>query len=214
MTTEHENAGCTVQCPPEEYFGVCPQCAKNDGYLNVRRAHWMVCHTHRVRWWVGENLFSTWKMESEGDWAENHAILARYAEVEPLMPPTEEADWNPLPELVAGHASDHCLKVRRPIDFIKILEMREQGTVLELGRVVATSGALAHLTLDEVRDALVRHRAGDWGNVDPADRLANDAAVREGSRVLSSYLAKDATKFWVITEADRSATTVLLPEEY
>jgi len=61
--------------------------------------------------------------------------------------------------------------------------------------------------------ALGRHVRGDWGDVDAEDRAANDRALREGTRVLSSYRA-GGVKFWVITEADRSATTVLLPSEY
>src|SRR6185503_8845161 len=44
----------------DEYFGVCPTCRKSDGYLNLGRANWFVCHEHRVRWLFGENLFSTW----------------------------------------------------------------------------------------------------------------------------------------------------------
>ena len=59
-----------------------------------------------------------------------------------------------------------------------------------------------------------RHRAGDWGEVDAADAAANDRAVSEGERVLSAYTLKDGTRLWVITEADRSSTCILLPDEY
>lgn len=83
-----------------------------------------------------------------------------------------------------------------------------------LGRLVATPGALEALSQDDICRALQRHLSGDWGEVDAEDRAANDQALVEGTRLLSSYKAANGTKFWVITEADRSATTVLLPSEY
>lgn len=86
---------------------------------------------------------------------------------------------------------------------------------LPLGHVVATPGALevarAH-GLDVV-GLLHRHRAGDWGAVSEHDARANDRAVEEGTRVLSAYETAGG-RLWIITEADRSATTVLLPSEY
>lgn len=62
--------------------------------------------------------------------------------------------------------------------------------------------------------ALSRHITGDWGEVDAEDKRANDQSLIDGSRLLSAYRSQDGTKFWIITEADRSVTTVLLPEEY
>ena len=61
---------------------------------------------------------------------------------------------------------------------------------------------------------LSRHSRGDWGDVDPEDRTANDTCLRTGGRILSSYRLDTETKVWVITEADRSSTCILLPEEY
>tara|TARA_Y100000296_G_scaffold72494_1_gene88942 strand:- start:84 stop:296 length:213 start_codon:yes stop_codon:yes gene_type:complete len=60
---------------------------------------------------------------------------------------------------------------------------------------------------------LDRHRSGDWGDVDAEDGQANDAALKDGSRIFSVY-HQHGQKVWVITEADRSSTCVLLPEEY
>ena len=60
----------------------------------------------------------------------------------------------------------------------------------------------------------MRHMAGDWGDVDEEDKAANDQALTDGSRLLSAYRTAAAKKLWIITEADRSATTILLPEEY
>jgi hypothetical protein len=62
--------------------------------------------------------------------------------------------------------------------------------------------------------ALRRHARGDWGDLDDEDRQANERALQDGARLLSTYVASNGTKFWIIPEADRSATTVLLPDEY
>jgi len=83
-----------------------------------------------------------------------------------------------------------------------------------LGDLHMTPGARDAIPPNEMLHALRRHANGDWGDLDAEDRQANDLSVRDGSRLLSAYHAKDGTKFWIITEADRSLTTVLLPEEY
>jgi hypothetical protein len=82
------------------------------------------------------------------------------------------------------------------------------------GQIMATPNALAHLSQADILPALGRHLRGDWGNVGDEDRQANEAALLDGTRLFSVYHAENGTKFWIITEADRSATTVLLPEDY
>jgi hypothetical protein len=82
-----------------------------------------------------------------------------------------------------------------------------------LGRVLITPGALSALSAASIRDALGRHEKGDWGEVDTEDARANDWSLAHGARLLSSYRDREM-RFWIITEADRSATTILLPEEY
>jgi hypothetical protein len=86
---------------------------------------------------------------------------------------------------------------------------------LSLGRVVATPRALNLLGKSGGHpfEYLARHAAGDWGELCAFDRRQNEIAMREGYRVLSSYEVPQG-RVWVITEADRSVTTVLLPEEY
>ena len=81
---------------------------------------------------------------------------------------------------------------------------------------VATPGALDALTRAGQNPVLLlkRHRSGDWGELDADDRVANDAAVEGGGRVLSAYKLKNGARLWVITEADRAVTTLLLPDEY
>ena len=83
-----------------------------------------------------------------------------------------------------------------------------------LGQLVATPGALAALVTNSqsVLEFLERHRTGDWGVVNAEDKRANDRSLKDGSRLLSAYRLDDGTKVWIITEADRSATTALLPE--
>jgi hypothetical protein len=85
-----------------------------------------------------------------------------------------------------------------------------------LGQVVAAPGALEALGRNnsDGLDLLQRHLLGDWGSVDAEDAAANDAATVDGGRLLSVYSLPDGTRIWVITEADRSATTFLLPGEY
>lgn len=91
------------------------------------------------------------------------------------------------------------------------------GTEFELGTVVATSGLQeklgdkAHRLLPKI---IARHSAGDWGDVDPEDAKMNDAAVNSDCRIVSVYKIKDDLEIWAITEADRSSTTLLLPEDY
>jgi hypothetical protein len=86
---------------------------------------------------------------------------------------------------------------------------------LPLGRVVATPGVLKlpREAGGHPLDLLARHATGDWGNLCAFDRCQNEIALRAGLRVLSSYEVP-AGRVWIITEADRSITTILLPEEY
>jgi hypothetical protein len=84
-----------------------------------------------------------------------------------------------------------------------------------LGRTVATPGALEILSAVGVSPLalITRHQSGDWGDVPPQDAAENELSVLEGFRILSSYrVGRD--RLWVITEADRSVTTILKPDEY
>ena len=91
-----------------------------------------------------------------------------------------------------------------------------------LGQIVATRGAIVAVVPARMMDALARHVRGDWGCVCPDDAAENDRALAEGERILSVYpidpakpaKGHGANVFWVITEADRSVTTFLLPDEY
>ena len=89
------------------------------------------------------------------------------------------------------------------------------GHTLPLGRIVATPGALELLgnVGEDPRTLLARHASGDWGELDAHDRRENMLSLKHGWRVISSYPVGEG-KVWIITEADRSVTTILLPEEY
>jgi hypothetical protein len=83
-----------------------------------------------------------------------------------------------------------------------------------LGRIVSTPNALDHLTQDDILLAIQRHQAGDWGDVSENDRRENELSLKRRSRLWSVYHSADGIKFWLITEANRSATLVLMPEDY
>jgi len=85
-----------------------------------------------------------------------------------------------------------------------------------LGRVVATPGALRALEKAEQLpvEFLERHVNGDWGDVPEADKQENEVSVEQGFRIVSAYTTSAGEKIWIITEADRSYTTVMLPSEY
>ena len=85
---------------------------------------------------------------------------------------------------------------------------------LPLGKIVMTQGLAAEVAESEYLAALRRHESGDWGDVCADDRAQNQWAVTHQARVMSVYKTASGTTFWIITEADRSIMTLLLPSEY
>lgn len=85
-----------------------------------------------------------------------------------------------------------------------------------LGQIVATPGAIEAMedSSQSPEDFLRKHHAGDWGQVCKDDAEANELGLKDGERLLSAYKTLKGVKLWVITEADRSSTCILLPEEY
>lgn len=90
----------------------------------------------------------------------------------------------------------------------------ESEPKFSLGQVVITQTAAAVLPADEVAVAIRRHQRGDWGELDSHDTRENELSLEQGARLLSVYHTADGVKFYIITEWDRSLTTVLLPEDY
>ena len=94
--------------------------------------------------------------------------------------------------------------------------MTQTVQLFPLGQIVATPGALEALEQagQGAHEFLSRHVSGDWGDLDADDRRENELSLQAGFRVLSAYHLTTGEKMWVMTEADRSATTLLLPSEY
>jgi hypothetical protein len=102
-------------------------------------------------------------------------------------------------------------------DFMQSENSSPHTTALfPLGRVLATPSAIRLLADYSIQplQLLQRHCTGDWGKLDEHDVHQNRFALRAGLRIFSSYQLGDSHKIWIITEADRSSTTILLPEEY
>lgn len=92
--------------------------------------------------------------------------------------------------------------------------VKECSPQFSLGRMLITPGALQALTKLDIAQALMRHVSGDWGEVGPEDWQTNNDALVYGERLLSAYRTPSDLTFWIITERDRSMTTILLPDEY
>ena len=82
-----------------------------------------------------------------------------------------------------------------------------------LGQIIITPNAMTSVTAEDINDGLRRHASGDWGNVCPDDAEQNNEALQIGERLLSAY-GEGSKRFWIITEADYSVTTILMPEDY
>ncbi len=92
---------------------------------------------------------------------------------------------------------------------------RQKQPKFSPGQIVITTNALHALSNEDVQTALARHLQGDWGDCDPEDAEENELSLKEEFRLFSVYhTTEENRKFWIITEQDRSATTVLLPEDY
>lgn len=83
-----------------------------------------------------------------------------------------------------------------------------------LGRIVMTTGAYDALTPLDIKRGLFHHSHGEWGDLPQHDKEANDAAVEDGGPILSAYVTDSGTRFCIITEANRTVTTVLLPDDF
>ena len=83
-----------------------------------------------------------------------------------------------------------------------------------MGLLVITRNALNTINRKDYSEGLQKHLQGDWGNLCQEDRNLNDLALKKGGRLFSAYQSSEGIKYWIITEADKSATTILLPEDY
>ena len=107
----------------------------------------------------------------------------------------------------------NVIHVDVPDDLYIPLPLVIRETKFPLGRIVMTANAGQQLAATAVVEGLKRHAAGDWGDLMPEDILSNHHALTQGGRLLSAY-DNGEKRFWIITEADRSVTTVLMPDDY
>jgi hypothetical protein len=94
------------------------------------------------------------------------------------------------------------------------MQLNHSKQRFSLGRVVITPNALERLNSTDATSSLWRHACGDWGDLGPEDVQENELSLKEGFRLFSVFKDRSGTKFYIITEADRSVTTILLPENY
>ena len=94
------------------------------------------------------------------------------------------------------------------------MHQKQRIKPLSLGRIMVTSAVEETIARADIDSALGRHAQGDWGDLKPDDIRQNDLALKEGSRLFSAYTDRSNIRFYIITEADRSVTTVLLPADY
>jgi len=100
------------------------------------------------------------------------------------------------------------------MDTLTVSTETSSPALFELGEICTTPAALRSLSSTEMAEAICRHCRCDWGNLGQEDWQANNEALKRGERLLSAYETASKIKFWIITEADRSYTTILLPGDY
>lgn len=93
-------------------------------------------------------------------------------------------------------------------------EERTKSVYISIGKLLITADAHSLLDEQSITDCLRRHIKGDWGDLEPQDKKTNDLAVETGESIVSAYHDTRGKKFYIVTDADRSMTTVLLPEDY
>jgi hypothetical protein len=104
-------------------------------------------------------------------------------------------------------------EVQVPDDHFVNMPLAIPQSKFPLGEIVMTANASQQLTATVVVESLRRHAAGDWGNLPPEDAGQNEYGLKHGQRLFSAY-DEGEKRFWIITEWDRSVTTVLMPEDY
>jgi hypothetical protein len=103
-----------TELPEGDYFGDCPKCGKNNGYLNVHKTHWFICETHKTCWCIGSNLFSSWKDENEETWKKNDKMLSECRVVKDWHrwaphAPEGELEWVTATKATASVTSSDCV---------------------------------------------------------------------------------------------------------
>lgn len=143
--------------------------------------------------------------------------------IQPLLSEGEETALTRVLEYLADEAKEYKAlnpEERKNHIYRAVLTLRAASLlskpIFELGNTVSTPGAVDAIAKagENAADYLSRHEFGDWGDVGFEDWESNDQALTDGTRLFSVYRTRLDERIWVITEADRSVTTLLLPEEY
>jgi hypothetical protein len=184
---------------------------------------WANYETWAVNLWLSNDgaSYSHWTERTREILAESATAEDNCSAVGQLADELCEAIHDEYHTEGAGLVSDLLTAALSKVDwheiaqsFIDDISPTSTRKVVPLGLVVATTGVLAELTDEDRLGALARHARGDWGDVNQEDWAENELSLNEGKRLLSAYHSAGGVKFWIITEADRSITTMLLPIEY
>lgn len=159
------------------------------------------------------------KLEEEAQylewWGASWQEISEARELVPLMERYAEISEEVLRQLEKEQAGESR---SADINLLKLLPLiRGKRILFPMGELRTTIGAVKAIEESGTTELeyTVRHVSGDWGDMPKADKAANDQALKDGTRIFSGYLLpKTQVKIWIITEADRSATTILLPSEY
>lgn len=137
---------------------------------------------------------------------------------------TKEENVNNKGEKISETVHETCsnkmiFNLLTPQGFLSLSDYEAEKPVktnlpFPLGRTVITANAQKNLSNSDIQNALNRHQSGDWGELCEEDKKINEEALKEGEQILSVYTSAEGKRFWVITEADKSCTTVLMPEDY
>lgn len=142
-TSTNNDTATTPMITTEEYFGGCPACGKNNGYLNIGRSHWFVCDDHRVLWCAGANLFSSWQDATQAEQEANYKRIESYVEVKPIYPDPRDAHMETVVwhRVEAKHHTDMAEKLEQEHGFDPLEVAKKVEAEFELRRVAKTNAA-------------------------------------------------------------------------
>lgn len=175
------------------YFGVCPQCGRNDGYLNSGRERWFVCHEHRVKWGGGQSKACGWKEVSPVVRKRNVALFAAYREIEPRYPDQEPATVSAVAQVSRnGHAASAGY---RPLSPEVAAATTVMGTLRAAARVFLQEAQDAAAGIAQVADSLDKRLAEggfmDHDSLDFDDRVEALASLLRTAGALVRRAERD-----------------------
>jgi hypothetical protein len=136
----------------DDYFGVCPHCHRRDGFINIRRGQWFYCREHKLKWWAGSNLFSSWRDETEEEQRKIYDELG-FGEFKHIDPDTgREVAERPPPPLSPGHYNLgnflRTLATPEPIKDWSLTSLKEK--LIKIGAKIVSHGRYVAFQMAEV----------------------------------------------------------------